>query len=188
MIMVAFYTVNTPYEEEVKGLIESCKKFNIRFDVRGFKSRGSWRLNSNIKTEFIRDMLDEHKEDVLHLDADARFRKSPVLFINEFPHDIGVYFRNDTKPLCGTIYFKNNDRVKEMVQRWIKEQSKYPGTSNQKIFKRVLKYQCDDLKLDICNIPPSYTQIYDTMKHFGEPVIEHMQASRRFKFCSMPAQ
>ena len=205
MIVVAFYTLNNMYEEEVKGLIESCEKFNIRIVTRGYESRGRWARNCAIKPEFLLDMLEEHNEDVLYLDADARIRKPPVLFMNEFNHDIGIHIMNYHKGsntregglgpislggkaitcgkvLSGTIYLKNNERVKNMVRRWIKDQILHPHKWDQKTLKHILSTECGDLNLDICNIPPNYTHmIGPAMANFGDPIIEHMQVSKIFK-------
>ena len=40
LMVVGYYTINTPYEQEAKKLISSLNKFNITHDVIGIPNKG----------------------------------------------------------------------------------------------------------------------------------------------------
>lgn len=181
-IVTAFYTLGTPYEQEIKNLIKSIDKFNLDSVIHGVPSRGSWVQNAAIKSEIIlKTLQDNPRINVLYLDADAIIQQYPKLFDN-FSGDIGVHYRTDRghhELLSGTLFFKNTSKVLTLISKWIYEQSRHPDMFDQKVLDRVIKE--DHKQLTVVDLPPSYTQIFDSMKHYGDPVIEHFQASRRFK-------
>jgi len=178
-IVVAFYTENTPYEEEIKNLEESLKGFAFQSTIMSYESRGSWVENAGIKPEFIQTMLNLHQgSDILYVDADAVFRQEPIFFEN-FDGDIGVHFRNGTELLSGTIYLNNNERTHECVRLWIEKQQAEPTKWDQLSLHSVIK-ELPDLK--VVDLPMEYTFIFDKFKgKCGGPVIEHFQASRKYR-------
>ena len=52
---------------------------------------------------------------------------------------------------------------------------------DQVILCRVIKEHAKKLDVTITNTPANYTQIFDLMRNEGEPIIEHTQASRKFR-------
>ena len=52
-IICGYYTKNTPYEEEIKHLVATCKQFDLNVHTQGYDSRGSWVQNCAIKGEFV---------------------------------------------------------------------------------------------------------------------------------------
>lgn len=181
-LVTSFYTFGTPYEQEIKNLIQSIDKFKLECDIRGVPSRGDWVYNAGYKPEIILQVLQDNPGvDILFLDADAIIRKRPVLFDN-FNGDIGVHYRKDKGSrhlLSGTIFFKNKSEVLTLVSKWMFEQTSNPKTYDQKTLEKTIRLHGQHLR--IIDLPPTYTLIFDSMKHLGEPVIEHFQASRRFK-------
>lgn len=178
-VVVGFYTTGTPYEEEIKDLVASCKQFGIHCHTQGYPNRGEWVRNAAIKPEFLLHMMDLHPfQKIVYLDADARIRQYPKLF-DEMDADIAVHYRNGSELLSGTIFLTPNDRTKGLVQAWMEEQRRRPRVWDQHVLAEVLKKWPDQLKK--AELPATYCQIFDTMKKAGQPVIEHLQASRRFK-------
>ena len=183
-LVVSFYTLDTPYEEEVKCLWESCKKWNIPFYTRGFKSRGSWEKNCSIKPELILDCLNWYKEisPIVYLDADAVVKSEPVLFNDPAilsNYDIGVhYLQNEL--LSGTIWFNNNEKIRELVSLWVSQQTRNPMEWDQRVLQKVIEQYKKHLGLRIWNLPSEYVKIFDRVE-MGEAVIQHNQASRKFK-------
>ena len=40
-IIICFYTIDTPYQQEVLNLINSCEKYQLENSIEGKPSRGS---------------------------------------------------------------------------------------------------------------------------------------------------
>lgn len=179
-LFVAYYTENTPYEKEIEHLKTSLENFHLPFDLVGICSQGSWQSNTQYKPYFIKQMLTKHyPKNIVYLDADARVQKYPALF-KSFTDDIGVFYLEEKELISSTLYFANNAKSFEVVERWISCCFENPEVWDQKILQYVLQ-QSTDLNLKVTFLPPSYCQIFDLMKEKGDPVIEQFQASRRFK-------
>lgn len=181
-LVAAFYTVDTPYEEEIKNLIASCDEFNIDYYVKGYESRGQWVKNAAIKPEFLMDVMDEFPaKNIVYLDADAIIRQYPKLF-DEMTEDVGVHYRKGKEVLSGTVFLRNTVRARNLLKHWIHYQQQQPSTWDQKVLQSCLKLcERSDTGLKVLDLPPTYCQIFDSMRDVGKPVIEHMQASRRYK-------
>ena len=179
MRVIAFYTKGTPYETEIQGLVESCKAFNIPVEIVGYEPRGSWVFNCGIKPEFVWDMLSKFPgERLLYLDADARVRKMPVL-IDTIDADIAAYVQPGGVLLSGTVLFNNTEATRKLVEEWIRAQKNGPNKWDQLTLHTSIVNHGPRLGLNFKELPSEYTKIFD--KPWGDPVIEHMQASRRFK-------
>lgn len=180
---IAFYTVQTPYEDEIQKLKESLELFNLEFNIQGVPNLGSWQKNTQYKAVFIKDMLDKYPDQpIVYLDADAVVRSFPILF-DEIDCDIAVHYydnkkRNIKELLSGTIYFGHTAKAKELVQLWIDINKEFPEQWDQKNLDIAIKRMPE---LKIVELPASYCLIFDLMKDQGPAVIEHFQASRRHK-------
>lgn len=176
-IVIGFYTADTPYEKEIKQLVRSCQAFGIHCHTESYTSRGSWVRNAAIKPEFILKMMESHPDkNIVYLDADARIKKYPKLF-DTLDADIAIHFRNGKELLSGTIFI--GAKAKSLIQAWAEAQQKQIDTWDQKVLAEVLKTWRKPIR--IVRLPPTYCQIFDTMRNAGDPVIEHLQASRRYK-------
>jgi hypothetical protein len=181
-VVVAFFTINTPYEDLVKRLVDDCLRFNLEIVTKGYPSRGKWERNAGIKPEFLLEMLQKHPDkDIVYLDADARIRRAPEVFstLSRDTCDIAVHYRRGRELLSGTIFLANTVATRRLVSDWVKLQKAEPDTWDQRTLQRVIKARGDDIRVH--QLSPNYTQIFDSMRKHGPPVIEHMQASRRYK-------
>ena len=179
-IVVAYYTENTGYADEVKNLVSSLNRFKLPMDIVAVPSLGSWQANTQYKAYFIKQMLIKHfPKDILYLDADARVQQYPGLF-DTVDFDVGVIYQAQIELISSTLYFANKAKVMELVDRWIKCCLLDTKTWDQRLLQYVLEEESQDLNLKIQHLPQTYCQIYDFAKD-EEPVIEQFQASRRLK-------
>ena len=187
---IGYYTINTAYEKEVEKLIASLQSLNLDYDIAGVENQGDWESNTKMKPKVIKDMLNKYPDhSIVYVDSDAIIRSKPEIFYN-IKEDIGVRYQDFAyrkKPEClsGTIYFANNKKSKQLCDLWI---SKCNSTNLQVLAEQsVLPIAIEEMKsngLTVMNIPPEYTFIFDTMKKIypnTRPVIEHFQASRKFR-------
>ena len=191
LMVVGYYTVNTPYEEEAQNLLQSLNKLGINHDISGVKTLGSWQANTRFKAGFMLDMLTKHPSyRLLYVDVDAVVHKSPDLFKN-YNCDIAVRWQDfrwrKNECLSGTIYMENNERTKRICELWRDINVKEGNQSNrmeQWNLDTVINQMKEDPDFSYKNLPPEYTMIFDSMRGMYpniNPVIEHFQASRRFK-------
>jgi 5,10-methenyltetrahydromethanopterin hydrogenase len=176
-IVVAFFTFETPYEDAAQRLIQSMEKYDIFYSVRGIKSRGSWLANTNYKPTFMLDMIDEYPElNIVCVDADAEFMAYPELF-NELDCDIALHEYhgpNMIETLCGTIFVKNNDAAREILERWKAFLDQHPQKRQQPVMQKILNG-------NFYRLPAEYCKIFDKMPEVTSPVIVHHQLSRTAK-------
>jgi len=194
-IYVSYYTKNTAYEKVMNTfLLPSLKKFNLTYDIKGIDNLGNWNLNTSYKANFMLEMLEKHKKDIVFLDSDATVMKYPNLFEQIPPmYDIALHFldwylmwRNKRgfhkrELLSGTMLFRYNSRVISMTKKYIEECQK-TSQWEQRVLQRVLN---KDRKIKIYNLPPQYCAIIrrdgKVPQFMQEPVILHHQVSRKLK-------
>jgi hypothetical protein len=186
-LVIAYYTRNTSYEALSVKLKKSLQNFSIPHYIEPINDQGSWEKNTHYKAYFIKKCLNDRNLDLLYVDVDAVFKSYPIL-IDTLSCDLG-YRTEDFKwrkdeALSGTIFLRNNDRIKTFVDRWIQLNEAVPAermkpeTWEQKNMQTAHRGSTD---LSYFNLPPEYTYIFDhtkTMYPRISPVIEHYQESR----------
>jgi hypothetical protein len=192
LMVVGYYTVNTPYEEEAQNLLASLNKLGIKHDISGVKTLGNWQANTRFKAGFMLDMLIKHPNHrLLYVDCDAVVHSIPNLFKN-YRCDIAVRWQDfrwrKNECLSGTIYMENNERTKRICEMWRDINVNEGNTSSRmeqwNLDSVITQMKTEDSKFTVKNLPAEYTFIFDSMKAMypkAIPVIEHFQASRRFK-------
>lgn len=191
LVIVAYYTLNTPYEEEARKLIRSLSRLGLKHDVVGVKNLGDWQANTRFKAKFMEDMLNKHQgKNLLYVDSDAIVHSKPILFEN-YNYDIAVRWQDfrwrKDECLSGTIFMANNDKTRELCKRW--QRINISEGPNAKTFEQwnlgtVIKEMESEGKIKADNLPPEYTFIFDSMRALypnAVPVIEHFQASRKLR-------
>lgn len=177
-VIVAFYTENTPYEEEIKLLRESLIKLGIKYYFKPYKTLSKWEFNCGMKPSFIKECLLKYSDDVvMYTDADSVLRQWPD-YLDTFDADIAVHKLGGKEVLSGTLVFQSNERTLRFIDNWIFEQSCTPNEWDQRVLARVLEA---DETLKVVSLPLEYIQIFDAKNQCAEPVVVHNQASRRFK-------
>lgn len=189
--VICFYTLNTPYQQEVIHLKNSCSHFGIPIEVEGVDSKGTWAANIALKPRFILKKLREIKGPILWVDADAVFLQKPdfSLFLES---DISVRFNEvfaEKRELAingGTIFINQTSKAKKFIERWVERcdqlnQKEYIPFVDQIGLYDVLQEQRE---AKIFPLPISYCKIFDIDTFFiddEDVVIEHRQASRQCK-------
>lgn len=189
--IISFYTGH--YQWDAEQLMKSMRKLDIHnFEVEYRDRVGNWEANTQMKAPFILDKLKQN-DAVVWTDADSRVRKIPSFF-DTITTDIGVLFlQKELAPqfslpehACiqnvdyylqsGTMYFKNNERVVKLLERWIELNNQDPRQWDQWTLQKAIL----ESDVTVTQLPPEYVYMNDIFKTIS-PVIEHTQASRRFK-------
>jgi hypothetical protein len=198
MLFVSFYT--PLYAEEAKGLIASLREQGAAFDVVALPSAGSWQANCAMKPAFISEMVRKHRVPVVWVDADARLLRSPDFLLGLDPQrtDFAAHWaniwRNGPELLSGTTWWGTSHRALNLLAMWEEIQRRSPEKWDQKCLQTAVEYcqrgaevMVNGKTLDLprgkqlVELPAEYCKIFDLMAECKNPVIEHHQASRRFK-------
>jgi hypothetical protein len=190
-LVVSFYTLDTPYEEEVQGLISSCKRFNIEHEIEGIGSTGSWEMNCAFKPLFLLKKVEELKRPLLWVDADAAFMRSPPI-LDVFSLDLAVRLydcSNDhpSRVVSSAVFVNSSEKSKEILRAWagkclswLKEKERRE-VWDQDALRSVIfeeKYK------DCWGVFPKFYSVIEGHPEdvvYKDPVIAQYQASRRFK-------
>jgi len=189
--IVSFFTIGTPYEQEIDALRKSLIDLGISSDIRGVPSLGSWDLNTKMKPIFIKEMLSKYpNENIVWLDADSVVLKYPHIF-DEIDTDVAFYYKT-TGPtadrfkgkelISATMFFANTLMSEILLAMWIEEEHKpeQPETQliEQRALQRVVFRWKEETSGTLTYLPQSYCRIFDAEE--DHRVIVQNQASRRF--------
>ncbi|MBS0616168.1 MAG: hypothetical protein JSR58_06420 [Verrucomicrobia bacterium] len=193
-LVVSFYTRGTLYQLEVQNLIDSCKKFNIEYDIEGIDSFGTWELNCAYKPYFLFSKLQKYRRPLLWVDADAIFVQKPQI-LDVFQGDLSAYMAPEltddhrSKVRSGTVYVNATDKGAGLVRAWALECQKEMTNPertvefwDQMALARIIAREKGSA--DIRCLPLEYVKIFDhpeDARKVLNPVIAHHQASRRSK-------
>ncbi len=194
-LVISFYTENSPYQVEALSLIHSCHTLGIEAEIEGIPSEGPWERNCAIKPFFIRRKLLEKKRPVFWVDADAVFKKKPD-FSSMMRADLAFRemkrfsFDKRFKYFSGSFFLNHTAAGLKFIDKWC-------GYCQQKIDDKEDLVFLDQTSLvdliergesvKIFSLPIAYAKVFDLDAHEINPeeiVVEHYQASRRFRYWS----
>ena len=189
-LIISYYTKNTPYEQEVENLRDSCKRFSIECLIEGIPDLGDWVKNCAYKPYFLKQKMEELKRPLLWVDADAVFLR-PLCF-EEFmfaPMAICQHAGVEDPSFAvhaGTIYINASKEGVEALNLWcyyceevVKKSNCIPSFLDQIGLFLLSKNNSSC----IASIPGRYWKVFDRDQDgiaLDEVVIEQRQASRRF--------
>ena len=177
-IVCAFHTDDPLYNDHAKEFEASLKTVGIsQYHIEVIPPIDKWVSACAQKADFLLSRMRRTDRDILYVDIDARFRQFPELF-DHFPYDIGAHIKDNSELLSGTLYLRNNHKVKSLLKAWKKNQRCNPEMWDQRVLQNTVN-ELAHLDLKLGNLPAAYCMIFDSMAHLGEPVIEHLQASRQ---------
>ena len=164
MIIISGYTLNTDYEEEVKDLVASLKKYNLPHKIYPYESRGNWTKNTMVKAELIQLAMKQFPDKVIvWLDADAIVLGEPKFFFSLAQQKFDLcchYLKSNRRKLprellSGTIAFAPTKTAKNLVDQWVMQKT---VNWDQKILQELVDgpFQRD---LTILELPAEYIKI-----------------------------
>ena len=193
-IIISFFTSN--YKEIAeKYLLNSLKIQGLPNYVKEVPNFNSWKQATDYKPVLMAKCLNKFWQNLIWIDCDATIDNYPELFdtLSNNP-EIDIAYHNLSwethygRPTdkgrfqfaSGTLYFKNNDKIKQLVINWI---------NNTKIYypeqKALHKAIISNKNLNTFELPRTY--LYIATKPNGQPpaqilenpIITHYQASRK---------
>lgn len=179
-IIASFFTPD--YESDALKLRNSCRALALDFHLQCIASFGSWQQNIHFKPAFLIKMLDKYPQrSIAWVDADAIIRSYPQLFddLEYFDCDIAAHHFRGKELLSGTLFVPNSSGARLLLREWAAFDAQRKQFKEQ--FTLDLFLKANRGRFNFYELPASYTQIFDLMRANGAPVIEHFQASRRWR-------
>lgn len=184
--IVSFFSPN--YSSHAGKLIESCKQWGVDHEVSKVKAFRSWHDGVSAKPRFIRHSLDTHSnyDGILWIDADARvMRRLPLddfqgvdLAVCRFQHSPS----HKLEALTGTMFVANNDRVRLLLDDWIKttKDYKHSDTPEQDALIPLLHQYRNIVQFGKMSVEWVWIDQPTMVEQFpgSIPIIIHSQASR----------
>lgn len=190
-LVINFYTEK--YAKHAQTMKESVRRFGFEVESQLVEKTGDWLHMVQYKAQYMLDKLQEHKRDVLWLDADSVVNEYPSLFC-DFAGDVGVHYidwgkhtngvRNQKELDSAVMYLAYNPRVVRMLKAWVKAVAEAPMRCEQLTLQYMLEtYNTDNPKyaVAVVDLPAEYCTIFDLMGNVERPVIEQFQASRQLR-------
>ncbi len=184
-IVCSFYTLD--YMESAMRLRKQLEGLGLEHHLqkvcRTSMDYKDWQRETFFKANFVRNMLNQYPgKDIVWVDADAEMLKFPELFGN-LPGNLGARIYRGSKLLTGTVYFKNCDAIRTIVDDWIREnqkpQDKFRCQQEQMNLQAVVERANGQVKF--VNLPKEYCYIFDEADQCDDPIIIHRQQSRKFR-------
>lgn len=184
MKVIGFYTTDTPYEQEAEEFKKSLDEYSIPYHLYPVDNKGKWEINCSLKSKILRRAIDEHDDNILYLDVDARVVRQPPF--EKIEKDIPGFivwhpsFRPEGQLSSAVIYLPNNSLSRKLLDAWIQEQEKDLMVWDQDALFNVYK-KFNHFLLD---------HDWNNIKRFRKdkplietknPIFMHTQASRRNK-------
>lgn len=190
-LVIAYYTVDTPYQHEAETLKLSLESVGYSYDVRGVPNQGSWQRNTQLKAWFVQHMLQSYPgRPLLYLDVDAVMVQPPIL-LDTLKADIAaVHFakKKHGELLSGTVWLGNTKQCNRIVRKWIHLNEQYPDrlpNGKEAWDQRTLQMAINKVPTArFVELPQEYTWIVElTQRHAPglAPVIMHTRGAKRFK-------
>jgi len=190
-IFCTFYTIDNGYEEYFLKLEKSLNKFNLPYYAIGILiENNSWIDIVQKKPDFLLMVMELYpSKNIVWIDSDSIIEQNPNVFLNPL-NDLGVYFLNNIQLCSGTLFFKNSEISKKILNEWIEETNKINEMNKIEKMKENLLWDQKILELlirkkymeNIFLLPDEYICIFDHPKFKKlDWVISHWQASRKLK-------
>lgn len=180
-VIVSFYTKGTPYEDDARRLIASCKALGLAHEVVGVPQQGPWVAMCAFKARFVSEAYYRIGKPILWVDADAVIHRRPELLAGASA-DFAVHRAGGWQFNSATVFFNQTPEAEDLLARWRRRCQDEPGVWDQVHLDLAWEDAVRDRPLRTLWLPQSYAKIFDwPAEEPGEPVIEQFQASRRTK-------
>lgn len=206
MIVVACYSIGTPYEAEAELFRASLERVGVFHDVFGYEDRGGWHANTAFKAEFLRDVRSTWRGPLLYIDVDAFVHADCSAYFDALDADFGAHFfagpafghnqgdvcaclrgqpcSREHRLLSGTLFFGDTDGARRLLDAWCRTNEERraagdPTGGGQRNLWNTWRAMQGEIRT--ARLPGRYCYVFD--KHFGYPagepvIIEHTIGSR----------
>lgn len=175
MKILCYYTPDKIYTPLAQKVEKDLINLNLDYTILPVNLDGKWVVKAKYRPTFILQMMELYTtcDSFLSIDADCRIYSDPIINLEK---DIAMYYYKNKEYAAGTMYIKNNNICKNIMQEW-----RYRCDTDIRRSSLLLTDIIKEQNIDVQHLEPQYCKIFDLMKHVKDPIIEHFQASRKAK-------
>jgi len=173
--IVAYYTIDTPYEPLAHALEKNLDSLNLKYYIQGIKNLGSWALNDFYRPIFLQEMLKKFDR-IVSLDVDCTVHK-PLDFCNSLKCNVAMRKLNSA-PVLGTIFLQGTQAA-GIMKLW--EEACLIQTSKKYCSQVALRKVLTEYKFYVESLPDTYAVLEQDESIPKDAVVIHDYASRRLK-------
>ncbi|MDX1501078.1 MAG: hypothetical protein R3325_01865 [Thermoanaerobaculia bacterium] len=182
-VFVSFATAGSGYVLEIERLRRSLDEVGLEHRLETVPDRGSWQANCAWRPTWLRRRLDELARPVVWVDADAVVRHHPEELFRS-GYDLMAWFHAAGRLAGGTTYWAPTRPARALLAEWERRASQpveaWPDSHLKLTELHLLDaYRVLRRRLKVNRLAESYCRIFDWGQ--GPAIIEHFQASRRYK-------
>lgn len=187
-LVVAYYTKNTPYEDEAKSLRLSLDALKLEHYILGIDNLGSWQKNTQYKPRFLKHCLERYpNRPLLYIDVDAIVIKYPTE-IQTLQCDLAATrYPNRGDVQSGTLFLGATGHCRYIIDQWIAMNERYPEKlpdGREAWDQRTLTMIINNVMMDYRALPLEYCWICGyTARQYPHmsPVIVHTRGAYRLQ-------
>lgn len=181
-MIVSYYT--PLYRAEADRLRSSLVRLGLDHEIQERPGRGRFPLNVHQRVEVLQDARKARPgEPLLWVDADAVVWEDPGPHLPRGRYDFAYHLFRGEELLGGTLFFAPTLAADQLLSRWRAVNEAKPDRSDQVNLREAVRELGAAIRSDL--LPPELCFVFDLSREFypkaGRPVIEHFQASRRFR-------
>ena len=188
MLVIGYYTIDSPYVEEAQRWANSLIRTGHSFNLMAIDDKGDWDQNTAEKPGIISFILSSSHTSVLYVDVDAVFHANCDDYFNHLAaleYDFACHWLEGKRLLSGTLWFNNTRPAKELLSHWINRnftkqvKGDYSGGGQRNLWEVISEQKTSGLRMH--KLPGRYCYAFRRPECYppDEPrIIEHTLASR----------
>jgi len=183
-IIVAFHTDDDFYKAEAKRCRKRLDILGLPYEMIAIAKSKDWVANCAMKSKVLLDFRRKLRGPLLYIDVDAFVHENPWPYLADYDGDLATYVQSDGELLSGTILINDTQAAKSLLEEWYQLQKGEPQTWDQRVLQHIVendenftkRYNFQRLSSNFCHISDRVSGCT-----YGNPIIEHLQASRVLK-------
>ena len=187
MLIIGYYTKDSPYVSEAQRFAKSCLNVGMPLYLQPIDDSGDWNMNTAFKPVFILETLTRLDCPLLYIDVDAVIHENCDEYFAglQSEYDFACHWLEGKRLLSGTLWFNNTEAAHKLLSAWLAlnawkrtRANDFTGGGQRNLWEVLHENKVPELRS--CNLPGRYCYAFRRPECYGdEPrIIEHLLASR----------
>lgn len=167
--IISFYTQDWEYPQHARRLSQECTALGLQHRIDCRSSTGSYLGNTCMKSQFVRECLDQETDPLLWIDVDGSIYRHPRELESLDGYDMAARRRRQVNEYgyawhVGTLWFAPTPATREFVRIW----SEHSTGTDENRFQEAWRQMQDRIR--IYELPEQYFFIYNSTNRHNLPL------------------